>query len=76
MARAALNNRYGSIGRAFQFMDGDRSGRISRTEIVDALKLLNVPVDSAELTAMLSRCDVNGDGQIDYQEFAALLDRG
>ncbi len=49
----------------------DSSGTIDITELGEALKQFGIfGTDEAEL---LKSADTNGDGQIDYQEFAYLL---
>jgi len=75
MAEGAVNNRYSDMFKAFQFIDLDRSGRLSRDEIQRALDLWNVPMDEAKLDLLFSRCDVDNDGGISYEEFVDNLGR-
>ena len=41
MAESGLNSRFSDMFKAFQYIDLDRSGRISRDELMRALKLWN-----------------------------------
>ncbi|KAI3438381.1 hypothetical protein D9Q98_000813 [Chlorella vulgaris] len=59
---------------AFQHFDIDNSGTINKDELRQALQsgvAANVVDDEVE--AILNEVDKNGDGQIDYEEFVALM---
>ena len=51
---------------AFQMLDFDGSGKISKSEIK---KALNVEIDNETLDKIIQDFDLNGDGEIDYKEF-------
>ena len=76
MAEEGLNSRFSDMFKAFQYVDLDRSGRLSRQEIRRALDLWNVPLDDDKLDLLLSDCDADGDGGISYEEFVDKLARG
>jgi len=61
--------------KAFQYMDLDRSGRLSKKEIQRALDLWNVPLDEDKLDLLMATCDQDGDGGISYEEFCDKLVR-
>jgi len=75
MAQEGLNSRYSDMYKAFQFVDLDRSGRLSKKEIARALDLWNVPMSSQQLDTLLAACDQDGDGGISYEEFVDKLGR-
>lgn len=58
------------LQKSFQQLDKDGSGTITIDELGDALKMFGIYDDAKEL---LQTADKNGDGIIDYTEFAYLL---
>ena len=76
MAEEGLNSRFSDMYKAFQYIDLDRSGRLSRDEISRALDLWNIPMDDAKLDLLLGDCDMDGDGGVSYEEFVDKLARG
>jgi hypothetical protein len=75
MAENAIYSRFTDMYKAFQYVDLDRSGRLSRDEISRALDLWNVPIDDDTLDLLLSKCDQDSDGGISYEEFVDALCR-
>ena len=75
LTQEGLNSRFSDMFKAFQYIDIDRSGRLSCDEIKRALDLWNVPVDERTLNLLISHCDKDGDG-ISYTEFVDALARG
>jgi len=76
MAEEGLNSRFSDMFKAFQYVDLDRSGRLSRDEIRRALDMWNVPLDDEMLDELLGDCDQDGDGGVSYEEFVDKLARG
>lgn len=58
--------------QAFQHFDTDRSGYITPDEVAEALKSLG-GASSADIAEMIRQYDSNNDGQIDYNEFVAMM---
>ncbi|KAH3802306.1 neo-calmodulin-like [Dreissena polymorpha] len=58
---------------AFRVFDKDNSGTITRDEIISVLKLSGEKVDEAELEEIMASVDVDGDGKISIEEFAAVM---
>jgi K+-dependent Na+/Ca+ exchanger-like protein len=62
----------GDVKQTFKKLDADSSGSISITELKALLVSLDVPDANGDmLKALERRLDLNGDGQIQYKEFAA-----
>ena len=76
MAEEGLNSRFSDMYKAFQYVDLDRSGRLSRSEIKRALDMWNVPLSDDNLDLLLGDCDQDGDGGVSYEEFVDKLARG
>jgi calcium-dependent protein kinase len=55
---------------AFKLFDADNSGKISRAEIE---KVLHSSKQSKEIDAIMAKHDTNKDGEIDFQEFLAMM---
>ena len=60
-----------SLREIFDEFDEDRNGFITQVEFRNAIRRLGLGVTSREIDQVLFRIDTNGDGKIDYQEFAA-----
>ena len=58
--------------RAFMMLDFDGSGKISKAEIKRAL---DGDIDNETLDKIIEDFDLNGDGEIDYKEFVAGMQR-
>ena len=52
-------------------LDKDKSGKITKDEIKNSLKLDNVDEDT--LNELIKKFDLNGDGMIDYNEFLNMM---
>ena len=59
------------LSEAFQMLDRDSSGKISKDEIKKALKLDDL--DDVTLEKYIKEYDFNGDGEIDYNEFLNMM---
>jgi len=57
--------------RAFRALDLDESGAISADELGSALKRFGLAEGDAQ--ELLESADANGDGKLDFEEFAALM---
>jgi calmodulin len=58
---------------AFAVFDTDGSGSIDRKELKRLMKKLGQALTEAEVDAMMDEVDSNGDGEISYDEFKAMM---
>jgi calmodulin len=61
------------IESAFASFDEDGSGTIDSTELQHILSQIDDKLTKADINAMISEADIDGDGQINYTEFANML---
>uniref|UniRef100_A0A7S1EQ50 EF-hand domain-containing protein n=1 Tax=Timspurckia oligopyrenoides TaxID=708627 RepID=A0A7S1EQ50_9RHOD len=74
MARKMTNtSRDLEIMEAFKVFDRDASGKISASELKQVMNSLGENLSDEEIEQMLKEADVNGDGEIDYDEFVKML---
>ena len=60
----------------FERMDTNGSGTLSRPEMMRAMRSMNVRLSPSELTMVMESFDVNGDGQVRWQDlYRAVEDR-
>ena len=50
MAEEGMNSRFSDMFKAFQYVDLDRSGRLSKKELQRALDLWNIPISDDQLS--------------------------
>jgi calcium-binding protein CML len=60
------------LKRVFQMFDRDGDGSITKKELFDSLQNLGIHIPEDELTAMIDKIDINGDGCVDIDEFGGL----
>jgi hypothetical protein len=75
MAEAGLNSRFKDMYKAFQYLDLDRSGRLSRDELKRGMDMWNIPIDDRQLDLIMGDCDQDDDGGVSYEEFVDKLAR-
>jgi calmodulin len=61
------------IREAFKVFDIDKSGFISAAEIRQVMSNLGQKLSDKEVNRMLKEADVDGDGQINYDEFVKMM---
>jgi len=60
---------------AFEMFDKDRSGQISVAELKEAFSSLGQRLNDEEFDAILQVADLDGNKQIDYEEFLQMMKR-
>ena len=58
---------------AFEMFDVNKDGAISKKELEHILRSLNEDPDEEEIQQLLDEVDVDGNGEIDFEEFVALM---
>ena len=61
------------IRNAFHVFDKDGNSFISPDELRNAMATLNIDLTEVELDALIKAADIDGDGQLNYEEFAMLM---
>lgn len=62
-----------AIRTQFDYFDRNGDGKVNRAELKKALGDLNEQLSSNELKRMIKDADVDGDGEIDFNEFQKIL---
>ncbi|KAL9264463.1 Calmodulin-like protein [Drosera capensis] len=60
------------LKRVFQMFDRNGDERITKKELSDSLRNLGIHISDKDLSQMIDKIDVNGDGFVDIDEFGAL----
>jgi Ca2+-binding EF-hand superfamily protein len=68
--------RNNELERAFTILDRDKSGTIDIKEFSAILPILNKSINANDLHEYIRQVDENFDGELDYNEFRALVLRG
>jgi calmodulin len=58
---------------AFNMFDADRSGSIDRDEVRMLMKKLAQDLTEEEIDAIMEEVDTDGDGEISFEEFRAMM---
>jgi len=61
------------IAKLFDIGDKDKNGTLEIGEMRDLLSFSGFPFDLGKAEEVMKKCDKNGDGVIDHQEFAAMM---
>lgn len=67
--------RFKYLRSAFRSFDLDKDGKLSQAELLAAARRFNLPIPHEHVVALFQQCDRNGDGFVDYDEFASALKR-
>ncbi|MGH0147229.1 UNVERIFIED_CONTAM: hypothetical protein FKN15_028803 [Acipenser sinensis] len=72
LKKANFHN-FSSLLESFRHYDKKGSGAIGKEELQSVCRQFNLDLNPQILDALLEYCDVDGDGQIDFMEFANFL---
>jgi len=61
------------VREAFKVFDGDGNGYINRQELSVVMANIGEKLSPDEIQAMIDEADVDGDGQINYEEFYNMM---
>eukprot|EP00434_Breviolum_minutum_P030590 symbB.v1.2.027051.t1/scaffold2747.1/size71700/5 len=61
------------LRECFESLDTDRSGKIDKHEFRKAFANSGMQVSDKEMNMMVDQADINGDGEIDFDEFVKLM---
>jgi hypothetical protein len=64
-----------NIRMAFLEFDTDLSGKITRDEFQKVCEKYKIEIDATTLDSIMKKCDRDGDGMIDYNEFCAAFSK-
>lgn len=59
------------LRQIFNLIDTDNSGKLSIEELIQVVRCFNTSVSDAQIKAAITKADIDGDGEIDFQEFIA-----
>merc|ERR1712066_758269 len=71
--KADYENAEDQIREAFQVFDGDGNGYINRIELSIVMQNLGEKLEVEEIQTMIDSADLDGDGQINYEEFYTMM---
>ena len=60
---------------AFEIFDKNKDGNITANELANVMKSLNMDPTEDELHEMIDEVDLDGNGEIDFEEFVTLMNR-
>jgi Ca2+-binding EF-hand superfamily protein len=61
------------LGRQFRIMDDNRSGSLDMAEFKKAIRDFKVDIEEKDLENLFKAFDLNGNGDIDYDEFVRVV---
>ena len=64
-----------SLKQVFSWIDQDDNGSVEPEEIASVLKKFGFKLSKEEIEDIMADLDKNGDGVMDFEEFATLMDR-
>jgi Ca2+-binding EF-hand superfamily protein len=74
-AQHKISEHFSNMRKAFHFVDVDNSGTVTAQEIKRAMHMWGVDLEDEQLQLLMSECDTDGDGAIEYNEFIDHLAR-
>jgi calmodulin len=76
MARSGLSQaEIAEFREIFDLVDKDKGGSISSVELAELMNTLGINASQEEISAMVAEIDTDGNGDIDFDEFVAVMSR-
>ena len=75
MAGRLTEEQIAGFQEIFNLVDVDRGGSISPEELNDLIRLVGMSITKDELDEMVAEIDEDGNGEIDFDEFMAVMSR-
>ena len=60
---------------AFDMLDKGKDGKITLLELANVMRSLNMDPTEEELKEMIDEVDLDGNGEIDFEEFVTLMEK-
>merc|ERR1719378_158920 len=70
-----IHDKYKRLKDAFRAFDENKDGKLSKQELLTAVRCFNLPIPKEHVLQLAELCDADGDGLINYVEFATVLKR-
>ena len=62
-----------NLKTAFEYFDKDKSGNISKDELLQCMQDEDLTITEEEIDRMIKEVDIDGDGEINYKEFLEMM---
>ena len=59
----------------FDMYDSNKDGNVNSLELANILKSININISDEEIKEIMTEIDLEGNGQINYEEFISILNR-
>ena len=59
----------------FDMHDNNKDGNVNSLELANILKSININISDEEIKEIMTEIDLEGNGQINYEEFISILNR-
>jgi len=70
-----IHGKFSKLRDAFRSFDENKDGKLSKQELLTAVRCFNLPIPRDHVIQLADLCDADQNGLIDYSEFAAVLKR-
>ena len=76
MAKSGLSqSELSEFREIFNLVDKDQGGSISSMELAELMSTLGINASTEEISAMVAEIDTDGNGDVDFDEFVAVMSR-
>lgn len=75
MVEPLTEKKISELREAFEIFDRDQDGYITIKELADIMRNLGQPPSESEVQDMIAEVDIDGNGNINFQEYLSLMAR-